>query len=299
MAEQFRIRFFLNPYRVISDTYGVFVYDPDAGYARGFAPSLDFTFHGWRNGVMVMKHKDGTLYSCLSRRRLRRTEQGEQARSRADAGQRLGLLAEAYPQNVAYHMFDKYKPVELPKDPHEDSVKSRGPADKRLAAETMVLGVATEKDARAYPLADVEKAGLLQDKLGGEEVVVLWYGPTKTAAAFSRLATPPQKGPEPRKVTLQRDDKDAEAPFVDKETGSRWDIAGRAVEGELKGWTLQWLDGVMVKWFAWTAEYPQTELFAAAKVGDKMKEIAGTAEFLRGVPKHFASSRPWMSRNGK
>src|SRR4051794_17126652 len=29
------IRFFLNPYRVISDTYGVFVFDPDAGFARG------------------------------------------------------------------------------------------------------------------------------------------------------------------------------------------------------------------------------------------------------------------------
>src|SRR2546429_153554 len=60
------IRFFLNPYRVISDSYGVFVYDPDAGYARGFAPSYDFAFQGWRNGVMIMKHKDGTLYSCLT-----------------------------------------------------------------------------------------------------------------------------------------------------------------------------------------------------------------------------------------
>ena len=49
------IRFFLNPYRVISDTYGVFVYDPDAGFARGFTASLDFRFHGWRNGVMVMR----------------------------------------------------------------------------------------------------------------------------------------------------------------------------------------------------------------------------------------------------
>jgi hypothetical protein len=56
-------RFFLNPYRVISDTYGVFVHDPDAGFARGFAPSLDFKFHGWDHGVMVMRHKDGTLYS--------------------------------------------------------------------------------------------------------------------------------------------------------------------------------------------------------------------------------------------
>src|SRR5271165_6669332 len=59
------MRFFLNTYRVISDSYGVFVYDPEAGYARGFAPSFEFTFHGWRNGVMVMKHKDGTIYSCL------------------------------------------------------------------------------------------------------------------------------------------------------------------------------------------------------------------------------------------
>ena len=59
-------RFFLIPYRVISDSYGVFVYDSDAGYARGFAPSYEFRFHGWRNGVMVMKHKDGTLYSCLT-----------------------------------------------------------------------------------------------------------------------------------------------------------------------------------------------------------------------------------------
>src|SRR5947209_13197852 len=40
------IRFFLNPYRVISDSYGVFVYDPDAGFARGFEPSYEFTFHG-------------------------------------------------------------------------------------------------------------------------------------------------------------------------------------------------------------------------------------------------------------
>src|SRR5688572_3521309 len=44
------VRFFLNPYRVISDTYGVFVYDPDAGYMRCYEPSLDFTFHGWPHG---------------------------------------------------------------------------------------------------------------------------------------------------------------------------------------------------------------------------------------------------------
>src|SRR5207237_3352808 len=30
------IRFFLNRYPVLSDSWGVFVYDPDADYARGF-----------------------------------------------------------------------------------------------------------------------------------------------------------------------------------------------------------------------------------------------------------------------
>src|SRR5579872_7057300 len=40
-------RFFLNSHRVISDSYGVFVYDPDAGFARGYPPSYHFRFHGW------------------------------------------------------------------------------------------------------------------------------------------------------------------------------------------------------------------------------------------------------------
>src|ERR1044071_7607196 len=32
------LRFFLNTYRILDDGWGLFVYDPDAGFARGFAP---------------------------------------------------------------------------------------------------------------------------------------------------------------------------------------------------------------------------------------------------------------------
>ena len=76
------IRFFLAAHRVISDSYGVFVYDPDAGFARGFAPSYEFRFHGWRNGVVVMKHADGTLFSGLSGSGVRRAAEGGPADSR-------------------------------------------------------------------------------------------------------------------------------------------------------------------------------------------------------------------------
>jgi Protein of unknown function (DUF3179) len=256
------MRFFLNSYRVISDSYGVFVYDPDAGYARGFAPSYDFAFHGWRNGVMVMKEKDGTLYSCLSGVAFAGPKKGARLKPIPTLVSDWGHWLERYPGGVAYEMFDKYKPTDLPKEVHEGSKKSRPEDDKRLAADRPVLGVMVGKEARAYPLDVVEKAEVLTDKLGSTECVVLWYGPTKTAAAYEPVASPPKKdGGEPRKLTLQADRKVPAAPFVDKETGSRWDIAGRAVEGELKGWTLNWLDGTQVKWFAWAAEYPDTAIY--------------------------------------
>jgi hypothetical protein len=273
------VRFFLSPFRVISDSYGVFVYDADAGYARGYAPSYNFRFHGWRNGVMVMKHKDGTLYSCLTGLAFDGPKKGTRLKAIPTLISNWGFWLEHYPQAVAYHMFDKYKPVELPTEINEESRKSRPPADKRLPADAPVLGVWTGKHARAYPAEAVEKAVLLEDKLNDKTSYVLWQGKAGTAAAYLPEASAPRKyeGPRPnadgesppddrpegpkKAVTLTFDAKNAAAPFVDKETGSRWDIAGRAVEGELKGWTLTWLDSTQVKWFAWAAECPETTIY--------------------------------------
>src|SRR5262249_9549320 len=120
------IRFFLNPYRVISDTYGVFVYDPDAGYARAFKASVDFRFPGWRNGVMVMSHKDGTLYSCLTGIAFDGPRKGKMLESWPTIMTNWGWVMKNYPNTVAYHMFEKYKPTELPTKPNEDSLRSRG-----------------------------------------------------------------------------------------------------------------------------------------------------------------------------
>ncbi len=256
------IRFFLATYRVISDTYGVFVYDPDAGFARGFAPSLDFTFHGWRNGVVVLRHKDGTLYSGLSGVAFDGPRKGSRLQPVATLVSDWGYWLHEYPGSVAYHMYDKYKAADDPARPSAGSRQTRPPADPRLPAEELVLGVAEGKEARAYPLAALKKAGLVRDRVGGRDCVVLWYGPTNTAAAYEPLASPPRKEDGPaRTVTLAADTKDEGAPWVDRETGSRWDVTGRAVAGKLKGWTLAWLDGTQVKWFAWAGEHPATSVY--------------------------------------
>ncbi len=253
-------RFFLVPYRVISDTYGVFVFDPEAGYMRGYEPSLDFTFYGWRNGIMVIRHKDGTLFSALSGRAFDGPRKGENLTPIPTIETTWGYFSQAYPGAVAYHMYDKYQPLDLPAAASADSVSTRLEPDQRLPAETDVFGLAIGERAKAWSLAALQAAGgLVADKVGEQEVIVLWYGPTHTACAFA----PETEGESPQRVSLKCDPERPEAPFVD-ETGAHWSIEGRALDGPRKNQSLRWLPGVQCRWFAWAAEYPQTEVVSVA-----------------------------------
>jgi hypothetical protein len=279
------VRYFLAPYRVISDTYGVFVYDPDAGYMRGFEPSLDFRFHGWRNGVMVIRHKDGTLYSALSGKAFDGPRKGDQLRPVATLATQWGDWLDRYPGTVAYHMFEKYQPVDLPRDDNADSVATRGIADPRLPAAEDVLGVAIDGQARAYPLAVLEKSGgVIVDTFAGQKVFVLWYPPTRTAAIYAAEVEDSEQTPL---VTLTADSKESSTPFTDRETGSRWDIAGRALSGELKGKTLRWLPSVQCRWFAWAAEYPETEI-----AGKEAVQPAAKDDQRDSVSQNLTGSKP-------
>ena len=99
--------------------------------------------------------------------------------------------------------------------------------------------------------------------LGGKKAVILWDGRTRTASAYA----PETEGGTAGRVTLAVDSSDPDAPWVDRETNSRWSITGRAVAGARKGQTLRWLPGVMVKWYAWAAEYPGTTVNRDARHG--------------------------------
>jgi hypothetical protein len=251
-------RFFLNKYRVLSDGWGVFAYDPDAGFARGFIPDgQPFRFHGWRNGVMVMKSKDGTIYSCLTGVAVDGPRKGSRLTPEPTVLSDWGFWQKRYPASVAYFMYDKFKPVELPATPSADSLKSRVPADRRLPADTMVMGVWDGAKASAYPLDAVAKAAVIHDVSEGKPRVIFWYAPTQTAVAFHQpWGTSGIKGDAG--WIFKIDPKSADAPFVDERTGRHWDITGRASDG---GPRLIWMDCVEVKWFAWAGEHPQTSIF--------------------------------------
>jgi hypothetical protein len=250
-------RWFLVPYRVISDTYGVFVYDADADFVRGYPASLDYRFHGWRNGVMVMRHQDGTLFDCLTGLAFDGPRKGERLVPIPTIETDWGPWLKANPGTVAYAMVAKFQPQSAPKSLLNESRTTRPDPDPRLDAEERVLGLTLAGDSRAWPLKSFgDRPDLRNVTLGATQAVILWDPRTRTAAAYA--AETEAIAPEP--VTLAVDTGDPESPWVDKETGSRWSIAGRAVSGPRKGQTLQWLPGVMVKWYAWVAAYPKTAL---------------------------------------
>jgi hypothetical protein len=252
------LRFFLNTYRILDDGWGLFVYDPDAGFARGFAPGGGpWRFHGWRNGVMVMRGPDGTLYSALTGVAFAGPRKGGRLTPEPTLVSDWGFWNKRYPQAVAFTMYDRYKPVDLPTEVNEHSRKSRGAADARLPADTMVLGVWDGKHARAYPLDALEKAGMIHDTADGEPRLVLWYGATRTAAAYRQpWGTSGLRGDAGWVFSV--DPKAEAAPFVEQRLGLHWDITGRPREG---GPRLVWMDSVQVKWFAWAAEHPDTSVY--------------------------------------
>ena len=298
------LRFFLSKYRVISDSYGVFVYDPDAGFVRGFTPSYNFVFNGWRHGVSTIRDTaDGTVFSALSGLGIDGPRKGSRLKLVPTIASTWGEAMARNPNAVAYEMHAKYAPVELPTEPNAESVKTRpSKIDPRLKPEDLVLGVRVGDAIKAYPLKDFPR--LRTDKLGDADLVLF------AGAAFKPVASQPRKwkGPKPDKNGVSPNDAGEPLPdgkvvpdrmltfavangaITDQETGTTWGIDGRGAKGELKGWTLEWVDSVACRWVAWSAEYPDTKLDEKSKesANDKVKMIAGKSEFLRLLPKPFA-----------
>jgi hypothetical protein len=250
-------RWFLVPYRVISDTYGVFVYDADAGFVRGWPASLDYRFHGWRNGVLVLRHRDGTLFDSLTGVAFDGPRKGERLEPLPTIETDWGPWLKAQPGTVAYAMVPRFQPSPLPGTVSSESRQTRPEPDPRLDPEERVFGLSLAGASDAWPLKRFGKGPEARHvTVGGQAATILWDGRTRTAAAYAP-ATEDDSG---RPVTLEVDARDPEAPWVDRETGSRWSIVGRAVSGPRKGQALRWLPGVMVKWYAWAADYPATAL---------------------------------------
>ena len=122
--------------------------------------------------------------------------------------------------------------------------------DGRLAPAERVLGVEFGGESATYSpvrLGDIA----LNDEVGGERIVIFSRSDGTAAAYFATS--------DGRALTFEYDG----GAYLDRETASVWDFAGRAVSGELSGRSLEPAPSRSTFWFAYLAAFPETRLAIA------------------------------------
>ncbi len=142
----------------------------------------------------------------------------------------------------------------------------RGPAiPGALAPMTRVLTLELDGETVAYPYGVLEERRVVNDRVAGRAVAVLWIPGTASPLDAARIdqgrdvgsARAFEGGSGVGTVTLEWSD----GAFRDRETGSEWDARGRAVSGPRTGAMLIPLAAVDHFWFSWAAFKPETRIY--------------------------------------
>lgn len=144
-----------------------------------------------------------------------------------------------------------------------------GEIDDRYPALERVVGVTVGESSKAYAFSDIAEERAVNDSLGGMPIVVFWGSPDTADALDSRQIAESQgvgtgvafsaaAGGEDLTFEASED-----GNFRDVETGSTWNIFGRAIEGPLAGERLELLTHRNEFWFAWQAFFPESEVWEA------------------------------------
>ena len=138
----------------------------------------------------------------------------------------------------------------------------QGERDPRLPPMERVVAVSLGEADKAYPHRLLADKRVVDDTLNGKPIVVLYSNDTASALDASRIAEARDAGAtgvfvpqaEGRTLTLSA----AGDQFVDAETGSTWNVLGRAIDGPLAGAQLEPLVHGDYFAFAWLAFKPDT-----------------------------------------
>jgi uncharacterized protein DUF3179 len=128
-----------------------------------------------------------------------------------------------------------------------------------------VLTIDLNDEAVAYPYDVLKGVGVVNDTVGGTDVVVLWAAGTASALDAGTVAGGRDVGTANafapnlygQTLTFTLDG----SRIVDKETGSEWNVLGQAVRGKLAGKQLTPVVAINHFWFSWAAFKPQTRIY--------------------------------------
>jgi hypothetical protein len=134
-----------------------------------------------------------------------------------------------------------------------------------LPAMARVLTVELDEEAVAYPYEVLQEKGAVNDVVAGKEILILWQPGTASALDANSIAEGKDVGAG-ASFLRQVDGQVLAFSFdgeeiIDDQTGSEWDVFGKAVSGELAGSQLEPVVSVNHFWFSWAAFRPETRIY--------------------------------------
>lgn len=139
------------------------------------------------------------------------------------------------------------------------------PTPDQLPAMARVTTVDLNGEAVAYPNEILQEVSVVNDTVGGVDIVVFWEPGVASALDDSDIASGVDVGTT---AVYERQLDDQTLTFVtdgetitDDQTGSTWNILGQAVDGELAGAQLTPVVKVDHFWFSWAAFRPDTRIY--------------------------------------
>ncbi len=141
-------------------------------------------------------------------------------------------------------------------------------SDPRLPPIERVVTVTLGGEDAAYPFSVLEEKRVVNDTVGGRPVAVFFAPGSKSALDRDSVGDSQGTGasgvfvPEVNGQSLTF--RAAGDAIVDEETGSTWDVLGKAVDGELKGEALEPVVHGDYFWFIWAVFKPDTRVYSAA-----------------------------------
>ena len=142
----------------------------------------------------------------------------------------------------------------------------RGKVDSRLPAMERVLGIHHGKAQKIYPFTVFDSQPLIQDEVGGLEILA--YADSEVLSALD--ARDIASARKVHQVTAFQRTVDGtnsmqfevrDGHLIDLGTGSIWNSMGQSIQGPLKGKQLMPVDSGVHFAFAWLAFNPDTEIY--------------------------------------
>ena len=141
-----------------------------------------------------------------------------------------------------------------------------GSTPVQLPPMARVLTVELNNEAVAYPYEVLRERKILNDSVGGEDIVVFWAEGTASALDARNISEGRDVGAA---VAYSRIVAGQTLTFnvvneiiLDEQTGSQWNIFGQAIPGKLQGQQLTPIVSINHFWFSWAAFKPQTRIYA-------------------------------------